>query len=40
MSVFKDIIDGVSGVVRSIGRGIRNVGRGIRGTLGLIAKTF
>jgi len=40
MSVFKDIIDGVSGVVRSIGRGIRNVGRGIRGTLGLIAKPF
>jgi hypothetical protein len=40
MSVFKDIINGVSGLVRSIGRGIRNVGRGIRGTLGLIAKPF
>ena len=40
MSVFKDLFNGLKGVVRSIGRGIRNVTRGISKTLGLIAKPF
>ena len=40
MSVFKDLFNGLKGIVRSIGRGIRNVTRGISKTLGLIAKPF
>ena len=40
MSVFKDLFNGLKGVVRSIGRGIRNVRDGVSGILGLIAKPF